>query len=201
MTSLGGRFLVLEGIDGSGTTTQAAAVAAILRSRGHEVVETREPTDGPLGRLIRERLGAPDLRDPATLALLFAADRLDHVGHVIAPALARDAIVVCDRYVISSWVYQSLHCPAGWVRAINEQAPWPDLTVLLDASAEVAMARVDRRGAPREAYERRDLQERLCAGYRAVFSEAHPGLARVDGDRAPAAVTEAILARLRPLGL
>ncbi|MFO7561225.1 MAG: dTMP kinase [Enhygromyxa sp.] len=203
-------FLVLEGIDGSGTTTQRARVAERLRARGHRVHETREPSDGRIGKLTRELLavvpGEPRTVDAAGLALLFAADRLEHLAREIEPALARGELVLCDRYVISSWVYQSLDCDPAWVRTINQRARWPDLTFVFDLSAELALARVAaRREATGEAIERFDVpetQRRLAAGYAATLE--HPGLAgmvRVDASASIEAVSEAILERCVAAGL
>lgn len=104
------KFIVLEGIDGSGTTTQLSRVSAALRTLGHRVHETREPTGGRIGKLIREQLSDPSGVSARCLALLFAADRIDHLDREILPALARGEVVVCDRYVMSSLVYQSLDC-------------------------------------------------------------------------------------------
>ncbi|HYY53573.1 MAG TPA: dTMP kinase, partial [Myxococcales bacterium] len=108
-----GRFIALEGLDGSGTTTQAERIASVLRAQGRRVLLTREPSDGPIGTLIRlaltGRLGLPQRSGPLTeeaLALLFAADRVDHLAAVIEPALERGELVVCDRYVLSSLAYQ-----------------------------------------------------------------------------------------------
>ena len=178
-----GRFIVLEGLDGSGTTSQAAALATSLRQRGASVLETREPSDGAIGRQVRELLRADrsSPADPHTVALLFAADRLAHVRDEIGPALARGEIVVCDRYVISSWVYQSLDCDAAWVRAINARAPWPDLTILLDVPVDVALARVRARAGVREIYDADATQRRVAAAYDAVVAERHPQLVVVDG--------------------
>ena len=138
-----GRFIALEGIDGSGTTTQSRDLAQLLAQRGHSILRTQEPSDGPIGREIRRRLASSSAPpDPATVALLFAADRLDHVDSEIRPALEQGKIVLCDRYVMSSWVYQSLDCDPAWVREINRHAPWPDRTFLLEIAPEVALARV-----------------------------------------------------------
>src|SRR5713101_5144548 len=97
-----GRFIVLEGIDGAGTTTQAQLLSAELRRDGHLVLTTREPSDGPVGTLIRQaltgRLSLPERAGPLsdeTLALLFAADRLDHLQAQILPALQRGEVVIC----------------------------------------------------------------------------------------------------------
>jgi dTMP kinase len=178
-----GRFIVLEGLDGSGTTSQAAALAASLEARGHAVHQTREPSDGVIGRQIRELLRAdrsPRV-DPHAIALLFAADRLAHVRDEIQPALERGEVVVCDRYVVSSWVYQSLECDAAWVRMINARAPWPDLTVMLDVPVDVAIARVHARAGVTEIYDTEATQRRVAAAYRQVATEGHPNVVVVDG--------------------
>lgn len=197
-----GRFIALEGMDGSGTTSQARALGEALTARGHGVVITCEPSAGSIGTLIRDRLRttAPPIA-PEALALLFAADRLDHVRTEIEPALAEGKIVVCDRYVISSWVYQTLDCDAAWVRAINARAPWPDLTLVVQVPPSVALERRARRGAQAELFETERLQERVAAGYAAVVAEQHRAVEPVDGTPAPAAVTAALLERCVALGL
>lgn len=201
-----GRFIALEGIDGSGTTTQRGALATALQARGHVVLETNEPSSGSIGRLARERLaqGAVPI-DRGALALLFAADRLDHVRTEIEPALARGHVVITDRYVMSSWVYQALDCDPAWVRAINQRAPWPDLTFVLDVPADEAMRRVmARRGASGpalEIFETTPLQERLAMGYSALAVEGLPGVVRVDGTRSQADVTATLVAACIDAGL
>ena len=150
-----GRFIVLEGIDGAGTTTHSKRLYKALRQRGTEVVHSFEPTNGPIGGLIRQvlqnRLGVSDhtgLRpfSWSTMALLFAADRLDHLDSVVVPALADGRIVVSDRYDLSSLLYQSVTAPAGdgvisWIRTLNERALRPDLTLVLDVSVDTAEKR------------------------------------------------------------
>lgn len=203
------KFLVLEGIDGSGTTTQRERVAERLRARGHRVHTTREPSDGPIGALTRSLLavvpGVPRTVDAAGLALLFAADRLEHLAREIEPALARGELVICDRYVVSSWVYQSLDCDPAWVKTINERARWPDLSFVFELPAELGLARVAaRREATGEAVERFDLpetQRRLAQGYAAALAEHLPGMVRVDASASIDAVTEAILERCIATGL
>jgi dTMP kinase len=119
------------------------------------------------------------------MALLFAADRMDHVQTCIEPALARSEIVLTDRYLVSSWVYQALDCDPAWVREINRHAPWPDLTFVLDLPVEVALARVHARAGTQspEIYETAPLQERVRTAYCGVVSETLPGVVRIDADR------------------
>ena len=141
-----GRFIVLEGVDGCGSTTQTKRLVEALATRGYDARSTCEPSDGPVGALIRQALekrlrdarGEARRFDWATLALLFAADRLDHVEATIAPALAAGAIVISDRYTLSSLVYQSVTAPSGseeplaWIHELNRAARAPDLTIVLD---------------------------------------------------------------------
>lgn len=195
-----GTFIVLEGIDGSGTTTQVEALGRILRSRGHTVVETREPTDLELGRLLRTYLRQPGA-PAAGMALLFAADRAFHVANVIAPALARGEVVLCDRYVMSSWVYQATSCPEDWVRSINRLAPWPDLTVVLDVPANIGLERVARRAGERDIYETEPIQVRVAEGYRRLLAEDLSGVVAIDGTTSKDSVTQQLQHLCEGLGL
>ncbi|TPV94694.1 MAG: dTMP kinase [Myxococcales bacterium FL481] len=199
------RFVVLEGIDGSGTTTQSERLSHALRTRGHEVCTTHEPSTGRIGTLARHGLGEgdADLSHDA-LALLFAADRLDHVAREIDPALRRGEIVVCDRYVLSSYAYQGLTCPPDWVAAINRRARVADVTFWLDLDAEVAAARVAARqretGQSDERFDRLDLQRRLAASYRRL-AEAEDPVIRVDAAASADDVAAAILRHCIEMGL
>lgn len=195
-----GLLIALEGLDGSGTTTQARALSMALRARGHTVLETREPTDGGVGRLLRAQLQTS--RPPhIAMALMFAADRALHVAEVIEPALSRGEVVVCDRYLLSSWVYQSLDCPPDWVRAINRHAPWPTLTALLSVSSETGMRRLSQRDAPREVFETESIQRRVERGYAELLEEDLPGVVAIDGSQTPSEVTERLLNLCRGVGL
>jgi dTMP kinase len=173
-----GLFVVLEGIDGSGTTTQLLALERELGERGIPVVATREPTSGPVGGLLRGALekrlrdasGSEVSLDWTTLALLFAADRRDHLVREIEPALERGALVISDRYYLSSLLYQSATSPEGagalpWLVALNSKARKPDLTLVLTIDAEVAEARRKTRGGAEELFEASPLQRKLADGY------------------------------------
>jgi len=168
-----GRLITLEGGDGAGKSTQVARLAERLRTAGVEVVETREPGGTPLGQEIRRLLVTPDGDPPVPLAelLLYLADRAQHVARVIAPALARGAWVVCDRFVDSTLAYQ------GAGRGLDEpevarlcrlatDGVWPDLTLWLALDpTEAARRRAGRGGADRIELEGIAFQKRLAVAF------------------------------------
>lgn len=181
------RFFVLEGTDGAGTTTQGDRLCARL---GASTWRTREPSDGPIGRLLRaslrgeteRRLGAEEV------ALLFAADRVDHVRAEIAPMIVAGRHVVCDRYLGSSLAFQVVDGDGGfgpeWLLAINRWARRPDLTIWVDVPVEVAMERIVARGKPLERFEVSETLQRVRGRYAALAADPPPALGpvvRVDG--------------------
>jgi dTMP kinase len=174
-----GLFVVMEGIDGCGSTTHAKLLAKAIKSRGLEVLLTCEPSTGPIGSLIRQvlqrRLFVQDATGPrnfdwSTMALLFAADRMDHLDSTVVPALRAGAVVISDRYDLSSLSYQSVTAhkgsdPIPWIRQLNAQALRPDVTIVIDVPAEVAEERRRNRGGVEEMFEARELQARLATVY------------------------------------
>jgi len=200
MSAGAGRFIVLEGIDGSGTTTQAARLSAALRDAGHAVVSTREPSDGPIGLVLRQALtrrlvGLSD----RVLALLFAADRLDHLATVVEPALAEGKVVVSDRYVLSSLAYQGIRLPLRWVEALNAAARPADLTLYLEVDPRTAARRRHARGGTVELFDAAEVQRSVARAYaRVVKKHARAQrVVRVDGRGAPDEVAREIVARVR----
>ncbi len=202
-----GRFVVIEGLDGSGTTTQCAALAQLLRAQGRKVVTTREPSDGPIGKLIRQaltgQLGLSTRKKPLTpdtLALMFAADRVDHVAREIEPALRRGAVVLSDRYLLSSLAYQGSQLPIGWVAAINSNARIPDLTLFLQIDPQLGARRRASRGGKRELYETLAIQRRTAKQYLAAIAlrrKAGEKIVVLDG---AASVTDVTTAAMKALG-
>ena len=203
-------FIVIEGLDGAGTTTQTRRVAEMLRDRGQPTVTSCEPSRGPVGTLIRQmlslRITVPDLKGGhrpvgrETLALLFAADRLDHLEAEVEPTLAVGKAAISDRYYHSSLVYQGDvdeddSVDYGWVRRINERARVPDLTVFLEAPVELCLERLADRER-REIYESRRKLARLEKRYDEVMSflekEGQPVL-RLDASQAVEELTERIV--------
>lgn len=171
-----GRFIVFEGTDGSGTSTQGDRLAAWLGERGIEVVRAAQPSHLEGGQLIRQILrGQVGPVDAATVALLFAADRVDLCERVVAPALARGAWVVCDRHLASSLAFQVVDGDGGidpqWILHINAKARPADLTFWLDVPVSVAMQRIVARGKPIERYEVAATLERVRNRYAEVAAQ------------------------------
>ena len=142
-------FIVLEGPDGSGKSTQTRLLVESLRAAGKTVVQTREPGGTPAAEAIRHLVLSPEFTglDSRTEALLFAGARAEHVANVILPALERGEVVVCDRYIDSSIAYQGIGRDLG-IDRIRDLSLWatggvvPDLTIVLDMDAAVGLSRV-----------------------------------------------------------
>lgn len=199
-----GKLIVLEGLDGAGTTSQAATLVDTLRTRGYTAHGTRQPSDGPIGKLLRAMLtgklqqeaplpeGAAISQD--TFGLLFAADRMDHLQREVAPHLAHGGIVVSDRWYHSSLAYQGTAADATWIQTLNARARRPDLTLFLRVGATVAAERRLRAGRTQELFEDLAMQQRVEAGYERVMRDlaTHETIVIIDGEAPMAAVTAAI---------
>jgi dTMP kinase len=158
-----GRFIVLEGPDGSGTTRHSQFLASRLRA-----LVTSEPTESMLGVSIRSFLKQEGALEPETLQLLFSADRAEHVATVIEPALTAGQTVVSDRYTLSTIVYgAAMGVDAEWLRTINKFFPKPDLTIITLPPFEICMSRIGTR-TDRDAFETEMLQKRIYEGYRSI---------------------------------
>lgn len=213
-----GPFIVLEGIDGSGTTTQLNALRAHFRAAGRRAFFTHEPSDGPAGMLTRlamqgRLVGAnfqlhdpddPALPghthfDPAALALLFAADRADHVATQVMPNLDAGRVVVCDRYLLSSLAYQGQTCDVDWLLEINRPAVTPDFTLFLDVPPSAAETRMRGSRWKKDQFETPEQQESIRDHYLRYIER---GIAQVgpveviDASRPPAEVSSDLIARV-----
>lgn len=205
---MSGWFVAFEGGEGTGKSTQARLLADALRRGGREVVLTREPGATAVGARLRELL-----LDPATAvaaraeALLYAADRAQHVAEVIEPALARGAVVVTDRYAASSLAYQGggRDLTAGEVRRLSEFATagrWPDRTVLLDLDPRLGLVRAGRVGRPdRLEAEAVDFHERVRAAFRRLAADGGDAWLVVDATAPPEQIHEHVLVWLQAAGL
>ncbi|NPV53100.1 MAG: dTMP kinase [Firmicutes bacterium] len=213
-----GKLIVFEGIDGSGVTTQAHRLKEYVSSKLQLPVHlTKEPTDGPVGGLIRtilaKRVGVPtrdgrlESIDPRSLALLFAADRIDHLEVDILPKLESGIVVICDRYYLSSYAYQSLNVHLAWLEEINRECRRPDLTIMLDVPPLVAEKRRNRDRWHVELYEETPKLERVRENYLNIIGDLRKAGERieiVDGNRPLAEVhrdvTKIVRSVLAPSG-
>lgn len=193
-----GLFISFEGIDGSGKSTQARRLAEVLRNMGRDVVLTREPGGSPGAEEIRRLVleGDKDRWSAETEILLFTAARRDHLERVIAPALARGAVVICDRFADSTRMYQGLGRSdlRGLVDQLHELmiGQEPDVTVLIDIDPGVGLGRALSRGGGEARFESfgEGMQARMRAGFLALAQEFAPRFAVIDGARDLDAVAE-----------
>ena len=167
---------MIEGLDGAGTTTQVRRLVEHLNSRGQRAHGTREPSDGPVGKLIREMLTgghaiAGQAISQSTFGLLFAADRLDHLQREVEPKLLAGTWVVSDRWYHSSLAYQGTGADRDWITMLNARARRPDITVFLRVRPEVAAQRRMAAGRTQELFEDLEMQREVDAGYRATIDE------------------------------
>lgn len=201
-----GFFLSFEGIDGSGKSTQARMLAELLRAQGREVVLTREPGGSPGAEEIRRLVleGDPDRWSAETEILLFTAARRDHLEKTIRPALARGAVVICDRFADSTRIFQGV--TRGDLSATVDRLHGlmigvePDLTLLIDLDPEQGLARAQARRGSEMRFEDMGLafQTRARAGFLAL-AQAHPARFRVVPGDAPAqSVAQAVAAAVLP---
>ena len=185
-----GLFIVIEGIDGTGKSTQSKRLTEWFRSRGREVVLSREPTDGPWGKKLRESATTGRLSAEEELEC-FLNDRREHVQMSIKPALAEGKVVILDRYYFSTMAYQGAR---GFdpleIRRRNEAfAPQPDLLLILDLSVESAHGRIGARGDTANEFEQRDTLTRCREIFLSLRDEpfacvidAEPSLNEVTAD-------------------
>ena len=191
-----GVFIVFEGIDGSGKSTHIKALAEELRSQGYGVLQTSEPSKDRIGNFIRRYAERNDSRlTPETEALLFAADRFEHVKTVIEPALRRGRIVISDRYLYSSLAYQGAGgLEVDWIREMNRFAPKPDLGILLDILPEFSLQRVNRR---KTVFEDSDYLRKVRNIYLKLVETGE--LVRIDADKPRKAVQAEIFSLVQEL--
>ena len=198
-----GRFIIVEGLDGAGATTQVLLLDKRL-SESRPVYVTNEPSDGPIGLQIRQVLEHRVKASPATLAALFAADRLDHLYHRVGNGgilahLERDIDVLTDRYYLSSFAYQGMNLDWQWIWDMHAGCILPDVTIFVDVPVEVCLARIQARiasgrGGQYDLFENRKALSRARESYLQAIDRLsqHETITIVDGDAPPAQVHAAI---------
>jgi len=197
---MSGLFIALEGLDGSGTTTQIGRLTEALP----DTHRTAEPSTGPIGRLIRKALQGEEPLGDGVLPYLFAADRKDHLEREIEPAVAAGKLVFTDRYYASSMAYQSLAAPLDFVLHLNGRFRAPDLTLFVDLPVEECLDRIESRmlksGQPRERFENLAQLQEIAAAYGAalaVLGGRGERIAVVDGAGTPDEVFGRVMRTLR----
>ena len=190
-----GLFIVIEGIDGTGKSTQARRLGEWLASQGREVVLSREPTAGPWGQKVRESAATGRL-SPEDELEYFLNDRREHVAELIAPSLAAGKIVVLDRYYFSTMAYQGVRGfdPAEIRRKNEEFAPVPDLLLIMDLAVDAALERIGARGDTANEFEKRDNLERCREIFLSLKDESFARVINTCGtlDEVAARVREAV---------
>jgi len=187
-------FIVLEGGDGAGKTTQSRALCSGLRREGYRIHSTAEPSRSAVGRLVRQNFLQREKIAPEVEALLFAADRFLHLKSEVRPALSARKIVVCDRYMYASLAYQGAQgVDMRWLREINRFAEKPDLAIYLDVPAEMALGRIARK---KSVLEQLDFQQRVRQEYLKLVQAGE--LVLVDSTQPIKKVANDIFAIVRP---
>jgi dTMP kinase len=202
-------FIALEGIDGSGKSTQSQLLAERLVAAGHQVHLTCEPTRNRIGSIIRDMFTGKMEADHRTIAGLFVADRLHHILNSedgILKKLREGYTVITDRYYFSSYAYQGAHLPMEWVIAANSfsaELLRPDMNVYIDISPEASMARINQGREQVELYETSEnlrlVRERYFEAFELLRDEER--VAIVDGAQQPEAVASDVWAALQGYGL
>ncbi len=190
-------FIVLEGLDGSGTTTQLNMLGEALEKRGTAVFKTCEPSPLPSGKLIRRVLEKEITVEPETLAMLFSADRHEHLYNKedgIIKHINIGELVISDRYLFSSLAYQSMDCGFEFVRSINNY-PLPEYLVYIDTTPEICRQRMSKRDLE-ELFDGADIQFKIVENYErglAAYPDSGMKLLRIDGHKTPTEICSEIL--------
>lgn len=202
-----GRFIVIEGIDGSGKTTQISRLCHRISGEGLEAISTFEPTEGPIGTLIRQMLSGELPVDQRTIASLFAADRTDHLVNAktgIRKLVDRGKVVVCDRYYFSSYAYHAQYIDMDWViqaNSLNADILRPTATLFIDVDPQRCLERIQARGGPLEIYEKIDIMKAVRVNYFTAFEKLkdRERVIVIDGSGTPDEVAHRIWEQTAPL--
>ena len=172
-----GHFFAFEGIDGSGKSTQIQLLKKRIETTGVRCMETKEPTDGPIGSLIHQCMTGRTTADEQTLAALFAADRLDHLLNEtdgLCQKLQDGISIISDRYILSNYAYQSVRVPLDWLIQLNAQATQllkPDCYIFIDVDPEVSLERMAKGRFHTELYETKERLSEVRNCYFDLFAQ------------------------------
>ncbi len=177
-----GKFIVFEGLDGSGQSTQAEKLKSFLKTKGLRVLLTKEPTCSLIGGLIKSQLKGDWNSSPECLQLLFSADRAYHLEKEVYPWLEKGGIVISDRYFFSSLAYGGISLDLNWLKAINQNFKIPDLTIFLDVSPKECLKRIKGDRESLELFEKEEILNQVYQNYLKILKD-FPNTFRIDGER------------------
>ena len=187
-----GKFIVFEGLDGSGITTQSTLLRNYFISKGKDAVLTKEPTDGLLGGLIKSALRREWNTTPIVLQMLFAADRAHHISTEIETSLKKGKIVICDRYILSSYAFGSMDVSLPVLKQLNAYFRKPHMTIFIDTHPKICMERMKKARPHVELFEEEHKLEQIRRNYLSM-KNLFPETYIVDGNRAPEEVLGEII--------
>lgn len=194
-----GKFIVFEGLDGSGNTTQADLLVVRFRALGFRVELTKEPTNFLIGGLIRSALDHDWRPAPDCLQLLFSADRAHHLKKQIEVLLAKGVHVVCDRYFLSTVAYGLLGVPdEDWLLAINGRFMLPDVTFLMNVDPAICVGRIAEARNSRELFEKEESLRSVWGNYERIAGRFE-NIYVINGERDKTVIAEEIWSLLKPL--
>jgi len=172
MNRIKGKFIVFEGLDGSGQTTQSHLLRDFLKSKGFPVVLTKEPTlKSKSGKKIKRILQEEIKVSPLKLQELFAQDREHHLKNLILPSLRKGKIVICDRYLFSSYAYGSINLDLDYLKKLNKGFILPDIVFFLDVSPNICIDRIKKRNADIDLFEKTDILKKVYKNYHKIFKD------------------------------
>jgi dTMP kinase len=197
-----GKLVVIEGLDGSGKSTQIKLLGQKLAKKRVDYYLTREHTrDGPAGKLIERIVSSQEKLNPIALQLLFVVDRLDHLEREIKPELTKGKLVVCDRYYWTTVAYGSQVADKEWFIEANRYCLEPDLVIYLEVSPQEAIRRTKTRGEKATIFEEISKINKFSQSYQWLLSRFSDQSVKINGERQPEIITEDIVKILRARGL
>ena len=203
MTNILENFVVIEGLDGAGTTTQLKQTVSQLTKNGYSIHSTFEPTDRPIGKIVRDVLAKRFITTPLTLAKLYATDREDHLynnENCIIHHLNKGDIVISDRYFYSSLAYQSVECDYEVVKKLNDY-PHPQILIFIDTPVNVCLDRINSRGEVKDIFEHDEFLINVSNNYSRILKELpkEVKLIRIDGTLSVDEISKIIVENLTKL--
>lgn len=203
MSNILKNFIVIEGLDGAGTTTQLKKISKDLEKNKVSIYSTFEPTDRPIGKIVRDVLSKKFITTPLTLAKLYATDREDHLyneDNGIVKQLNSNKVVISDRYFYSSLAYQGATCNYEIVKELNKY-PHPQILIYIDTPVEECLKRINKRNSTKDIFENKKFLENVTKNYERVISELPKEvfLIKIDGTKSVDEITAIITNELKKI--